>query len=59
MFPVFWMVIVSAEYDPAGIGFGVKNLLRLTPGVLVNVALAGCGFVAPQQWLQPELGFHS
>ena len=48
-FPVFSMVIVNVDEFPvpARIGFGKKNLLRLAPGRLVNVADAGCVFVAP------------
>lgn len=41
------MVIVSREKEPAGIGFGEKNLPTLAPGRLVKVASAGSAFVTP------------
>ena len=39
------MVIVSSENDPAGMGFGEKNLPTLAPGRLVNVAEVGSTLV--------------
>ncbi len=39
------MVIVSNEEEPAGAGFGEKNLLTLAPGKFVNDAAAGSTLV--------------
>ena len=40
-------MMVNAEYEPAAIGFGEKDLLRLAPGKFVNEAATGSAFVTP------------
>lgn len=40
-------MIVSAEYEPAAVGFGEKNLLTLAPGKLTKVCAVGSKFVTP------------
>ena len=39
--------MVSAENEPAAIGFGAKDLLTLAPGKFVNEAATGSAFVTP------------
>ena len=39
--------MVNAEYEPAAVGFGEKDLLTLAPGKFVNEAATGSAFVTP------------
>ena len=43
---VFWMIRVSVEVEPSGIGFGEKALCTLAPPRLVSVACASCVLAA-------------